>query len=268
MPSTGSQPEPVGRSHLRLPPPPEHPPLCREAFAPPLCPCRCCRRQREGTRASQLSPQRTTFTNHPPPLSPLHFHHKRPTLQEILPNPQSRFPQHPCPPRSPAGAAASLPGSVPCPRAFGDFPQNEAFSLPAAPPGPAALSWGGMFAMERQRGEPLATSRPPGHPPPGTAGGLQAEKPPAVLALAPHQLPGDPGKHSPPGRGNTPGLVMQSPRGQEASSSSSSRPGGTAASSPSISGGQTAPGRAGMPGCGFRKRPCTPLLPSPSTYRC
>lgn len=40
-------------------------------------------------------------------------------------------------------------------------------------------------------------------------------------------------------------------------------PGGTAASSPGISGGQTAPGRAGMPGCGFRKRPCAPLLPEP-----
>lgn len=40
-------------------------------------------------------------------------------------------------------------------------------------------------------------------------------------------------------------------------------PGDTAASSPGLSGGQTAPGRAGMPGCGFRKDPCTPLLPEP-----
>ena len=43
-------------------------------------------------------------------------------------------------------------------------------------------------------------------------------------------------------------------------------PGVTAASSPGISGGQTAPGRAGMPGCGFRKRPCTPLLPEPPAH--
>lgn len=38
----------------------------------------------------------------------------------------------------------------------------------------------------------------------------------APQQLAPHQLPGDPGKHNhPPGRGNTPGLVMQSPPGRE-----------------------------------------------------
>lgn len=150
MPSTGSQPEPVGRSHLRLPPPPEHPPLCREAFAPRYVPAGAAGgrgkvpEHHNFHRSAQLSlttpllfPPSTSITKDPLYKRSFPIHRARSRSIPALP---ARRPglQHPCP------APCLAPGLL------GIFPlQNEAFSLPAAPPGPAALSWGGVFAMER-----------------------------------------------------------------------------------------------------------------------